>query len=703
MIETTPAVIGHHLAIIRERAGIKQAALAKQITWSPASLSRVESGERELTHEELETILKAIGTSDAIQFAERLGRRWSVMRAPSLDHPDQDSLWAAEQAGQQLALLAAEQAPASFHRRIEEYLEELRLTGSLVHKRDHTIAFIGSIGVGKSTAICRMSALEIPQADGNFQPVLEAGGGGVTVCEVHVYTGPEYGIIVEPCSDEEIRQHVNDFVDLILRSNTSENTDSDSQGISKEIERAIRNMSGLKVRKEKIDGKLVRTDDAKILASHILSQKDLIVEILSKMQLPKRDTRYIWFDNTKGKPPLVWLKESFEAINNGRHEDFTLPKRIEVILPMPLLNGTDLAIRVVDTKGIDRTAARADLEVHLNDPHTLAILCSNFNNAPGAEARILLERAKDAGVRSVALKAALVALPRPEEALAVKDDAGEKVETVAEGYDLKGDQVANSLASLGLQDLSIAFFNAREDSPEVLRSFVIEKLNKVRTHLVEKLQSTTSTVLQFIENRESEQEQAILREAAKHLNHWLDTNKQLPSLSQQIQNSLINQLSYAHTSTIHASIRRGGDWPSLNYSYQLGHGAKVLANQALGKKIDDFKAIANLLKTNPEYGNAQMLITQSESVLLTAFDEVLRKMQVIGETLFEQELKRDNEFWNLCLAEWGMGPGYRERVTNRCKNWFDDGKREELNQRVQTLLSNLWAESLARVSSLLIV
>lgn len=704
MTEISPVVLGHHLALIREKAGIKQAALAKQIIWSPASLSRVESGERELTTEELQTILSAIGTNEAIQLGERLGRQWSILRNPDLDHPDQDSLWAAEQAGQQLALLAAdEQATASFHRRVQEYLEELRLTGSLVHKREHTIAFIGSIGVGKSTAICRMSALEISQTDGPFQPVLEVGGGGVTVCEIHAYSGPEYGIIVEPCSDEEIRQHVNDFAELILRTSPTEDKESDSQGISQEIERVIRNMSGLKTRKEKVDGKLVRTDDAKILASKVTSQKELVIEILSKMELHKRDTRHIWYDNTKGKPPLVWIKESFEAINNGRHEGFTLPKRIEVILPMPLLKGTDLAIRVVDTKGIDRTAGRADLEVHLNDPHTIAILCSYFNNAPGAEARMLLERAKDAGVRSMPLKAAVLALPRPEEALAVKDDAGEKVDSVEEGYDLKSDQIANALAPLGLQNLPIAFFNAREDSPEEIRRFVLKRLKEVRDHLSERLQSITNTVLQFIENRETEQEKAVLQEAANQLNHWLTYNRQLPNLKRQIQASLIDQLSQAHTSTIHASIRRGGDWASLNYSYQLGHGAKVLANQALGKKVDDFRAISDNLKTNPEYASAEMLITQSESVLQTAFDEVLRKMQVVGETLFEEELKRDSNFWNQCLAEWGTGPGYRERVTKRCRDWFDDEKREELNLRVQNLLSNLWIELLERVSALFIV
>jgi len=69
-----------------------------------------------------------------------------------------------------------------------------------------------------------------------------------------------------------------------------------------------------------------------------------------------------------GKPPLEWLKETFEKVNNGRHPEFTLPRRIEVVVPNALLAADDLSIRFIDTKGIDRTAARADLEVRRPHP-----------------------------------------------------------------------------------------------------------------------------------------------------------------------------------------------------------------------------------------------------------------------------------------------------------------------------------------------
>ncbi|HDR9492864.1 TPA: helix-turn-helix transcriptional regulator [Burkholderia stabilis] len=703
----TSMAIGHHLARLRDQVGLKQAELARKVTWSPAVLSRVESGERELSAEELEEVLQAIGSDEALKLRERIQRQWQVLPQPSLDHPEQELLWEAELATQQLrALSASDDVSGSFQRRLDEYQEELQYLASLVQKREHTVAFIGSIGIGKSTAICRMTGLEVQEGDSPAQPVLEAGAGGITVCEVHLQTGPQYGITVEPCSDEEIRQHVADFADHISHAGAQGGGDdvdaeADGQGISREIERAIRNMAGLRLRKEKIEGKTVRRDDAKEMAQRYGSTREVVVEVLSRMELHRRDTRHVWYDPSTGKAPLAWLKETFEAINNGRLAEFTLPKRIEVVVPVKLLDATDLTTRLIDTKGIDRTAARADLEMHLQDPHTLAVLCSGFNNAPGAEARLLLTRAREAGIRNLALKAAVVALPRPEEALAVKDDGGERVESAEEGYELKGEQVATALEPLGLADLSVGFFNAREDAPSTLQDFVVKQLLRVREDFSRRLQQATENIHEVIRNREREQTQAVIREAAGQLRNWLTQNADCPPVKQQLQGSLMTELVKAHASTIHAAVRRGGDWPNLNYSNELGHGARVLAASTLGRRLKAFQAVAENLRTNPDYAMAVSLVSQAEKVMLVAFDGVLAKMRLLGETLFEEEMRRDAEFWRNCENEWGKGPGYRDRIVDRSKQWFDDERKDELNRAIQALLSSEWADSVSRVSALL--
>lgn len=87
----------------------------------------------------------------------------------------------------------------AFERRLSASLSEVQQTSGLLLKRDYQIAFIGSIGIGKSTAICRLTGLEIPDdKGGSAAPVLEAGAGGITISEVHLRAGPEYGLLVEP-------------------------------------------------------------------------------------------------------------------------------------------------------------------------------------------------------------------------------------------------------------------------------------------------------------------------------------------------------------------------------------------------------------------------------------------------------------------------------------------------------------------------
>ena len=72
--EISQQEIGRRVTQVREAAGIKQAELARKITWSPAVLSRVESGERPLAAEELKTVMEAIGTTEALQLSKALAR-----------------------------------------------------------------------------------------------------------------------------------------------------------------------------------------------------------------------------------------------------------------------------------------------------------------------------------------------------------------------------------------------------------------------------------------------------------------------------------------------------------------------------------------------------------------------------------------------------------------------------------------------------
>jgi hypothetical protein len=448
------------------------------------------------------------------------------------------------------------------------------------------------------------------------------------------------------------------------------------------------------------DGTIIpASDDARNLAATFPDAKALSVEILARMELHKRDRRDLWHDASVGKPPLVWLQESFEKVNNGRHPEFTLPKRIEVIVPHAILRDDTVAVTLVDSRGIDDLAARADLEQHFDEPHTLVMLCTLFPQAPSTEVRQLLTRAKEAGVRTLASHAAILALPRTGEALAVKFE-GYPAQTDREGYELKGDEVRLKLHPLGLDHLPIAFFNSAEDEPATLRAFIAARIEAIRESHRSTLREIIAGAKDLLANYEKEQARETMRTAGRRLAIWLKDNAQLPrTAARRVHDSLLSTTRAAHWKTIYATVSRRGGWPNLDYAHQLSHGARRLANQVVEAKLDGFKTIATSVLRDDELADAHDLARQTVRTLEAGFDEIIRKAQLVGESIYADDLREDLEFWRACSAI--VGRGYKDRVNERNQYWFEEEHHGEAEARVMELGAQQWNEAVAEVRALL--
>ncbi|HVF70034.1 MAG TPA: helix-turn-helix domain-containing protein [Chthoniobacterales bacterium] len=705
------ATTGGYIATIREDAGMTQSQLAEAVTFSPATLSRIESGDKLASQEEVSSILAAIGTPKAGELAEFLNQNWDEIARPTFDHPNRSALWEANLTLRKVSELRSDpNLKAVFLRQVDLYEEELRRVTKLLITRDHQMAFIGSIGVGKSTAICKMTGLirsEEPKFD--RQIVLETGAGGITLCEVHIAQGPQYGIRIVPRSEESIRRDVEDFSEYLVaqgrppsasaESNNEEETDT--LGLSKEVVRAIRNMSGMTERRRELNGRRIRLDPAKQLAIHLGNAQELCVHILTKMDLLRRNRRDAWYPANHPHPPHAWLQEIFAAINNGRHPEFTLPQKIEIVLPESVLNSQEIAIRIVDTKGIDQTAERQDLECHFDDPRTLVVLCSRFNDAPEVALQTLLRRAKDSGARDVAPKTILLVLARPEEALAVKHDDGIAVEDEQEGFELKRDQIRLRLNQQGLADISVEFFNAREERPDALRELLVRKIEEHRSYFADRIKRLSEAVDNLSNNRQDEQIRFVFEHVMSDLSVWVRSNREIELSQEGVQRPLVAAIDGTrYASTIRAAVRRYGDWYNLDYYHHLAFGVRRLAVEQIGARIEAFKVIVNNLLANDELSPAKEFLEGVNRRLDVLLDESYRRIQSAGRETFIQTLAKHSAFWDRCDVRWGQGSGYRIAIRDLTDQELQK-ESTELENLLLSLLSAEWESIMTAIEGML--
>ena len=146
---------------------------------------------------------------------------------------------------------------------------------------------------------------------------------------------------------------------------------------------------------------------------------------------------------------------------------------------------------------------------------------------------------------------------------------------------------------------------------------------------------------------------------------------------------------------------RDGDWWNLNYAHQLSHGARRIATLLVEPKLKDFKAIATNLLQDDDFADAHGLVQQTVRAVETGFDGVVRKAQLVGESIHADEMRIDKDFWTKCGSEWGRGKGYRERINEHNEGWFKEERSGEADQRVLSSVTEAWDEAMASVRQLL--
>lgn len=697
MVDYSPAqMIGSAVTRFRSEANVTQSVLAEKCGIDQSRVSRIEKSEV-FASQDVDRVLDGLvvlGVVNAKKFKDYLRRDWQHIEPPYFWNPQRECLETTETTlGEISDFLANGEHPWPLRRQIERHRESLLRAARFLGKVNHNIAFIGDMGVGKSTAISFIFDLLVPPslADKAInRPVLETGAGGTTICEVHVKSGPEFGISLLPMSDAEMRELVSDFCAANwARFMSDQREASDRVGVSREAERAIRNMSGLARKREAVSGKNVFHDPVEDMAKSSNSEDEFRTRILALMSIDDRKKRELWYDSSTRKHPMEWVAETFRAVNNGRMKDVPLPKSIDLLIPNFGSTFGELDITVIDTKGVDDVAVREDLDHRLKDQRTAIVFCSRFNDAPGTSTRVLLQHMRQTfSERFDTGKVSVLALPRSEEARAMKDDMGEQALTDAEGYEFKQMQVSSELAADDLAGVPMLFFNVEADDAATIRADLFGQLSRMRKAVEDRLFDLCAASQDIIKNHEAQALNAAIEEVANRLNTFLKGNRSLGAREQLAYVDAITTIKgVRYASTLWASTRRSGDYAGLNVVHLVGVGAARDAKKRSERWFNSLNDFLKSLKADEGLKLASRSIDQIAASAASSKRVFLEAAQLAGAEVYREPLSQ-SLVWSTCAAEWGMGPGFKMRVAEHLESWFR--KETNLKERLEQMVNSLW-------------
>ncbi|UIK14466.1 helix-turn-helix transcriptional regulator (plasmid) [Rhizobium leguminosarum] len=668
----------------REAANINQTEMAKRLGVSSNSVvSRLENSET--TDQAMaERYLKAIGTEQSLAMLDYYSREWKITKRPDYRHPNRDPLWQAETALQSLDTFESGEFDALLREPLNFLRNNLISTADYVWQTDHALAWIGVVGIGKTTALSHLTNLILSGSDGRPRPIFPASGGRTTTSEVVVRPGPAFGVAVEPKTEDEIRILVGEIVDAAVDG---------KGGVSTEIDRAIRNMAGLPKGRDPNDPKILIDPIKDLIGERPESREDVVHSIVSRMKLEQRtETQLLLSENDTGG--LEWLSKVVTDINFGRHSRFSLPQRVTVFVPKSAMRKSAFDLTIIDTKGIHGATDRRDLQAMYINPRTLNILCCAFNDAPGQETLNILKGLLDTGSDAIERhRVMLLVLPRADEALKVINDMGDQVESVAEGYAYRTAQILDSLKAENIPPIPILYFNAIEDGSATTWREISRNIDVLRQRQLDRLSRFTTLALDFHNNADAHKiQQARVTLAKEGQNMWND----YPALATAVRaahKGLITELQRSHPSTIAAAVVRKGSWYNLDIHHLIGTGIRADANLRTSGVIKKIQGRLDALRS--QFGStseALALVDTLAEDLADWHQDFLVRAVTIGKNAFRPYLDADVVFWKELKRRWGQGSGYRNEIGEMMEKWFE---KEELNKaraKIDRRLEEAWKE-----------
>jgi transcriptional regulator with XRE-family HTH domain len=686
--------VGGELALLR-KGKINQADLAKTMGMDQSRVSRVEADPKP-EPEDVKRYLAALnGDPDVEKFRAYYESKWpNLGTKPAYRHPYRDELNSAEVAlGKLQKFIDDQSSPPDLAQQAKQYQARLREVAEFLLDLKHNLAFVGSIAVGKTTALCYLADLLIKDATTQKQKMaLDTGAGYTTQGEVRVSTldsGEEksgnFGLMVYPHPKEEVFKLASDICGSVLAMRDGKENES---RVQEEVEKVLRVMAGLPRTEREGEFHDPLLDLALI---HDTAEK-LTAEFQSRMNLGERTTTNLWFQATGTEEGLTWLRDDFRKVNSGRNPKVSLAKRIDVFVPMPLFPNTPFEITPTDTKGAEETAVRPDLQAHYDDPRTLTLLCSDF--VPDSTMIDVLAHLAATGKSStISERLVFLVLARKKEVLTMNSEDGSPIEDVKQAYVLREAQIRSKLAKYpGGKDVPIIFYDSVEEDPAQVREKLLKKLTAMRDVQATRLKEIVAATDDLVSTFQDQQAQKGFKRLRAELRQFIETYRELPARAVPVQSQLLSALKHRHPRTVWAATTRNGDFYNLDSYERVATAANMDAKTRSDTASSAINKLLDQLLKDPDCAAITSHITVLQNNVaawrLKFLDEVKNRSQEI----YRAVLFPDNNVWGDCKGFWGKGLGFRDNVAMTVQDWLKLPKHGWMDQAAEGLVRKDWQD-----------
>ena len=364
--------------------------------------------------------------------------------------------------------------PTPLHSALDALDNTLQRQAASLSSPNYVAAFFGHPAAGKTLIIASAAGLMVEGKRPKDRSALLASGGRSTPCPTTVLPHETYAIHIKPASHLEL--------DIALEGVVADAL-NDGEGLAppNEITRCLWGLTGV-------------TDFNAFCAGKTKSEAKR--QLLEQIGMASRIECDLF--PTTDSEPLVWLKEQFKKVAEGRHPKVPLPD--EIIVEMPAgATQTQYQYVYLDTRGFDvsgRDAVRPDVVKAENDPRSVIVIVEQWGPAGTSPVHHdLVKRLKqtDSLHRLLWLVNA-----RADDMVSMRDRDGQDIDDPVKGCEVKREQVQNLLRRLGItDDVSIICINAAEDPPTILAKAMDAKVTQIRDLVAADAAKTGAAVQNF--------------------------------------------------------------------------------------------------------------------------------------------------------------------------------------------------------------